>query len=91
MHYYINGNRSGDGKCFHSFEDSKVELIRIIMVKMKNADTEQILEGATALGEAAKLPYWGAGGPKEVTCGRDSWTIQEHDGYGCYDGDGVDW
>lgn len=83
MHYYINGNRSGDGSCHLDYDDARAELLRLIIAKVENCSAEQLREACKKIGKVAG--WHGFHEEGEVVVGSDRWSIVECTNYTCKD------
>lgn len=91
MHYYIHGNRTGDGKCFASFVDTQGELLRMIAKKLENADTYQAKVVGRCMGEVANWTGWCHDESDFIEVGSDTWRILECQNSTCKDDNTGDW
>lgn len=91
MHYYINGNRTGDGKCFSEFEDAQAELLRMIAKKLEGADSWQVKIVGRSMGEVANWTSWWSDDTDFIEVGGDTWRILECSNSTCKDTNSGDW
>lgn len=92
MHYYINGSRTGDGKCFRNHDAALAGLIRIMAAKLEHADNNQAIEVAEGMSIVAGWRTWHHSDVDDVTVGSDTWRIIECVNYSsCTDTATGDW
>lgn len=77
VHYYVNGNRTGDSSCFDDFDGARAELLRMIAAKIKDADPMQIKIAGRCMGEVADWTGWLHDETEPIIVGSDTWRILE--------------
>jgi len=90
-HYYINGSRTGDGKCYDEFDDARTELLRMIAKKLDGANAYQARAVGRGMGEVANWSGWYDEDTDNVIVGSDTWRIMTCTRYGCTDSIDGDW
>lgn len=85
MHYYINGNRTGDSQCFDDFDEAQAELLRMIAEKITGATALQVKIVGRCMGEVGDWAEWAHDSNMSVVVGSDAWSILECSNYECRD------